>query len=398
MASVHEIGIGAETRGFDEQFKSGVIKPVENAVDAFKDLEKAASDTGKDGARALDKLEDSLKDVQRQSERTERAVDDIGTGGSQSFSRVREGAKEVTQEVGQNLGEAVSSIRGDMSDLGQVGQDTLGGLAATVASMGPAGLVGAFALAAGAVGLGALTAGMEEAKEKQEEVNATAARFAQGYIEGINGAISAASVFGEINSIATDPERYKQAREAATEWGVDVSVAMGAMAGDANALGVAQQALADRSAEASRRLAEQEVQVDQNAGAVYDLADSVAAGKDRMDGLTEALKLGHEQADSSAAAYYNYVTAVGHATDRTDDLGNKIYELPAGKEIVVDANTQRAYEDIDALEKRDIADKELAVRVRDEATAEFERIKARLSNQIITLALKPTQIFANQRG
>lgn len=66
---------------------------------------------------------------------------------------------------------------------------------------------------------------------------------------------------------------------------------------------------------------------------------------------------GADAAKLAAKLTYEYATSVGEATDRTDDLGNKIYALPDGKEIVVDANTKTAYEDIDAIEKRRIADK-----------------------------------------
>ncbi|MDY0827542.1 hypothetical protein SK224_00210 [Microbacterium sp. BG28] len=363
-----EIPVGIDSGPFRKGVESGIIAPLENAEKALEELGRS---------RGPEQLERDLKDAQRQTEKlkdetrqTARAIEEnykdayreAKQAAGDGLGGVKAATQEVTQEVGQNLGEAVSSIRGDFSDLGQVGQDTLGGLAATVSSMGPAGLVGAFALAAGAVGLGALTAGMEEAKEKQEAVNEAAAQFAQGYIEGINGALSAASVFGEINAIATDPERYQAAKDAAVEWGVDVSVAMGAMAGDANALAIAQQGLADRSAAATKQLAEQETQVDQNAGAAYDLADSVKSGTERMDALTQALELAKTQADDAASAWYNYTTRVGTATEKTDLLGNTIWKLPDGKEVVVDAETQRAYEDLNALDSKRLADKEVAVR------------------------------------
>lgn len=359
---VHEIGIAADAKAFDQGIRSGVIKPVENA-------EKALDELGR--ARGPEQLERALKDAQKQSERLDDSLGDVGDGGVRNLDRVKGGAQELQQEIGSNLGEAVSSFRGDLSDIGQVGQDTLGGLAATVAGAGPAGLLGAFALAAGAAGLGALVAGQEAATEKQQKLNEEAAKFAQGYIDGIGGALSAAQVFAEIQSITTDPERYAEAK-AAEEWGVDVSTAIGALAGDSTALATAQQALTDRTAEANRLLAEQETQVDSTAGEVYDMADSTKAGAERMEALNEALRLGKEQANNAAAALYSYAITAGEATGQTDDLGNAVYRLPDGKEIVVDAATKRAYKDIDALEKQKVTDKTFSVRARLD-TSEWDR-------------------------
>ena len=56
--------------------------------------------------------------------------------------------------------------------------------------------------------------------------------------------------------------------------------------------------------------------------------------------------------------------ASGEATGKIDDLGNAIYRMPDGKEVVVNAQTQKAYEDIDALEERQIADKTVWVNYR----------------------------------
>lgn len=361
-----EIPIAVDTSGVERSLSNGLVDPIEDAEDALKKLEKAGDNVDLD--KSLDKAQTATKDLSRELDDARDdlkklgfAAKDAGDDGRVGMDKIKGGAQELQSEIGSNLGEAVSSFRGDITDLGQVGQDTLGGLAATVAGAGPVGLLGAFALAAGAAGLGLFTAGQEEAKEKQDLLNESAANFASGYIDGINGAMSAAQVFAEINAIATDPARYQEAKDAASEWGVDVRTAMGAMAGDATALATAQEGLDRRTEEANRRLLEQEEQVDGTAGAVYDMADSVTAGAERMDGLTTALAMGKQQADEAAGALYNYATSAGEATDQTDDLGNKIVRLPDGKEIVVDAKTQRAYEDLDALEKKEINDKSATV-------------------------------------
>ncbi|MDJ1115385.1 hypothetical protein [Microbacterium dauci] len=368
MASVHEIGIAANTREFDEGIRSGVVKPLGDAEEAFTDLATAAGRASQDGARSLDKLEDELRDVQKASKRADDSMRDLGDGGKRGFDRVKGGASELSQEMGQNLGEAVSSFRGDMSDLGQVGQDTLGGLAATLAGAGPAGLVGAAALAAGAVGLGAVTASLQEADEKQQALAESAAEWASAYQESAGKIVSASHVVAEVQDIATNEERYKQAKQNATDWGTDVATAMRAMAGDATALEVATSSLNDKQREWGEVLRETST----GSGMSYDkstmtaeqreLGQEIARGTEALGLQSEAMRLGKEQAENASRALYDYATSAGTATDKTDDLGNTIYKLPDGKEIVIDADAKTAHEDLDALEQRELAEKTVTVR------------------------------------
>jgi len=246
MARVHEIPIASETREFDEGIRKGVIRPLEDAQDAFEDLERAASDTGRGSARDLDKLEDELKDVQRQSEKTERAVDDIGTSGGKGFGKLGDAASEVTQEVGQNLGEAVSSVRDNIGDLGQVGQDTLGGLAATLASTGPGGLVGAAALAAGAVGLGLITAEMERQQEEADRIRERLTDAYRAAAEEGRAYIDTADLVAEASDLMFNPERadeWKQLQQDANTLALDRQTIIAANAGDLDAQAAVQQAI-----------------------------------------------------------------------------------------------------------------------------------------------------------
>lgn len=401
MAHIHEIGIAAETREFDRGIRSGVIRPAEDAVKAFgklsdaieepdhsnvlsdlegdlKDVGTAADRAGRDSEKGIDKLEDALRDAQRESEKLDKKLDDVGTHGRSGMDRVKEGANELQSEIGQNLGETVSSFRGDLSDLGQVGQDTLGGLAATVSSMGPAGIAGAFALAAGAAGLGAFTAAQEDARARQEKLNEEAAKFADGYLSGINGAIDAAQVFAEINAIATDPDRYKTASDNAKNWGVDVSTAMRAMAGDATALGTVDSAL-DRQADALERNASGADNYAQNIEAATtgqsSANNSYLDGRRALDELNNAMELGRQQANNAQRALYDYAEQVGVSTGKTDDLGNAIVQLPGGKEIVMNAQTKAASEDVDAFERRvqGVQDKTVKLHVDDSELRYYER-------------------------
>lgn len=366
--------INSETKGFKQAVQNGIIEPLEDAEKALEDLGKSRGPDQleremKTAQRSTEDLQDELTEAARDLDKLGFAARDAGDDGRRGLDRIKAGAQEVQQEVGQNLGEAVSSIRGDFSDLGQVGQDTLGGLAATVSSMGPLGLAGAFALAAGAVGLGAFTAGQEEAAEKQEELNAKAAEWADAYTASAGRIVDASHVVAEIQAIATDPDRYKEARDAAKEWGVDIPTAMRAMAGDADALAVAQQSLAERTKEASEALEGTTSSASILGGAIKVLPEDIRDGQKRLDELNGTMAAGRLQALNAAQALYDYATATGTATGETDDLGNKIIELPSGKTIVVDAQTQTAYEDLDAIERRQLAPKEVVLRVRPDTSA-----------------------------
>lgn len=361
--------INSETKGFKQAVQNGIIEPLEDAEKALEDLGKSRGGDQleremKTAQTATEKLQDELTEAARDLDKLGFAAKDAGDDGRRGLDRIKAGAQEVQQEVGQNLGEAVSSIRGDFSDLGQVGQDTLGGLAATVSSMGPAGLAGAFALAAGAVGLGAFTAAQEEAAEKQEELNAKAAEWADAYTNSAGRIVDASYIVSEILGIATDPERYKEATDAAKEWGVDIPTAMRAMAGDADALAIAQEGLANRTKEATDNMSEAEQNISALGDGFSSLPEDIKSGQERLDELNGTMAAGRLQALNAAQALYDYATSAGVATGETDDLGNKIYELPSGKTIVVDAKTQTAYEDIDAIEKQKLNDKEITVRVR----------------------------------
>lgn len=384
------LDIAANTRAAQSQVKD-LGQALGDVADALDDVAKEAAgagskvereldgmgDSAKGAAREIDsageKVERTFRDMVTDAKKAERAVEDVGDNGGKGLGKIKDGAQEIQQEFGQNMAESVSSFRNDLSDLGQVGQDTLGGLAGTVAGMGPAGLAGAFALAAGAVGLGALTAAQEEAKEKQEALNEAAAKFAEGYLNGINGAIDSAQVFAEINSIATDPERYKKAGENAKNWGIDVSTAMRAMAGDSTAIDLVEVALA-----------RQKVAMDENAKGADNMAQNIEAattgqssanstylaGKAALDELNNGMSMGAQQAANTERAMYDLATQTGKATGETDDLGNKILQLPDGKKVVVNAETKTARDDVDAFENRvqGIQGKTVPVRVRLDAS------------------------------
>ena len=128
MAGGYSVGIASETKAFEQGIKRGVIEPLEDAQDALKDLGRNDGPgdlerSMRDAQTATRKLDDEIADTRDSLERLGRSARTAGADGERGMSQVKDGAKEVQQEIGSNLGEAVSSFRGDLSDLGQVGQD-----------------------------------------------------------------------------------------------------------------------------------------------------------------------------------------------------------------------------------------------------------------------------------
>lgn len=353
MAKIHEIGIGAETRAFEDNIKRGVIKPTEEAEKALKEL--GDTDAGRDAARDLEKLEDKLKDAQRQTERMSNSMDDLGD--NKGITRLKDGAQEVTQEVGQNLGEAVSSIRGDISDLGQVGQDTLGGLAATLAGTGPAGIAGAAALAAGAVGLGLITAEVEKQNERVQQLKGYFSDAWREAVEGGRTYIDTATVIGEMNDIIFNQDRadeYKRIQEDAASLSLDTSVLLRAAAGDQDALNEVMSrtnALQDDQAQKIREKQEtlkagQEAELD----ALHVEEDAINGLKNRWQEYGDISAENQQKARDAAQTTSDYllktVSEADSATKAVDDFGNTLITLPDGQEIVIDAKTGKATADV----------------------------------------------------
>lgn len=401
MARGHEIKIAADTRDFELGIRNGIIDPLDDADrqldrlgdaaedagrdaargldripdalddvgDAARDTDRAmalvgdaAEDVGRDGSRGLDRLEDALKDAQRQSERTADSVDDIDVRGRKAFGGVGEAASEVTQEVGQNLGEAVSSVRGNLADLGQVGQDTLGGLAGTLASKGPAGIAGAAAVAAGAVGLGLITAEIEKQNEHVQKLREYFAEAWQEAVEGGKDYIDQATVIDEMQDIIFNPDRadeYKKIQEDANTLSLDRSILLKAAAGDQDALNMVIQRSNDLYGDAKQAVSD--LGVVTSAGSQI-TAEGLRDEATKLQGVNERWKQYGEintenqrKAQESARVTSDYLLdAISDAKDATravDDFGNVLVTLPDGKEIVIDAKTGQATLDVSRFKK-----------------------------------------------
>lgn len=320
---------------------SDEMKKLDKA-DGFKDLERGAEraeDEASDLEKRLRKVRDEAKDIRK-------AGDDIGDVGSKGFRKMGDAAEEVSGEFKQNLGETFSSFRGDLEDLPQVAQDVLGGLAGSFG-----GLTGAIGLAAGAAGIGLLIAAFQGLAEEEEARKERVGEWTAAYIEAMSTMSDAVATFGAVEDIYTDPEKYDKAAQAAKDWGVDVSTAVNAMAGDTTALSIAQESLDEKTRKLNKALETTQVNADGTAQGFADVQAEVSRGADTLSNITGEMAEGAQRAEEYASSLYDLAKSTGTATGEVDDLGNAIITMPDGKKVVIDAKTQKAYQNVDALEQ-----------------------------------------------
>lgn len=347
-----EIALASETKAFKQGIESGVIAPLEDAIKQLRELGDTDGADNleaqlRDAQRATEKLGDETKITAAQIERDyrdayrqARQASDEGTG------RMREGAQEVTQEIGANLGEAVSSVRGNLSDLGQVGQDTLGGLAATLAGAGPAGIAGAAALAAGAVGLGLVTA---ELQKQEEQAEALRTRMVDAYKAAAEQGMTYIDVAGEIanaQDLMWNPDRadeWQKVQDTQKKTGLDMSEVLKANAGDLDALAVVQARVTEENKKAIAAGDEVNVFTQKSGSGLSEL-------RNFWDAAGNAAKTASDKSSEANTWMQQFladtVNSAASATKEVDELGNTVLTLPNGAKIMIDAETGQATTDV----------------------------------------------------
>lgn len=328
-----------------------VERGTERVEAAFDDVSKSLDDVARDGDNSLERLERSFKDLADSARDTSRRTEDIGDVGSRGFRRLGDTGSEVSGELRQNLGETFSSFRGDLEDLPQIAQDTLGGLAGSGALGGIAGLA---VTAAGAAGLGLITA---ELLKQQEEASKLRERLADAYKaaaeEGRNY-IGTAQLIAEANSIMFDPDRaeeWKRLQQDAKDIGLDTERLIAANAGDRDAQLEVQNAV-NAAIDEERRKREELGQFwgGQNQGLEETHLEGI---RDRWQNIADITAEYAEKATTAKEVtsefLINALNEAGSATEAIDQFGNKLYTLPDGQQIVIDAVTGQAHQNVDTF-------------------------------------------------
>lgn len=395
MSKQLEVGIAADAGAFDKGIRSGVIEPLEDAEKALEELGRA------DGT---DKLERSLRDAQDETERLadetketariiEREYRDSYDSADQSARRGLDGMSDKATEVGSelraNLGETFSSFRGDLEDLPQIAQDTLGGLAGSGALGGIPGLV---ATAAGAAGIGLLIGAFETLGEEQEKLEESTREWSEAYIESGSRVLSTATLIARGQSILN--ERYSEAETNAKNWGVEIDTAVAAMAGSETAIATVSASLEDQGRAAADNAREAQAMAEANGSALLSLTPLERAYQDgvaALDTLTGGMDRGGQRADIYSNFLRDLAANTAGATTEVDELGDAVTTLPDGTQIYIDAETGQATTDVNAIENKvyGLPDRvPITVDINTaEAYAAMDRLRQNLQNKGITVPI-----------
>lgn len=348
MAGI-QIGIASETKAFKQGVETGIIKPLDKAVDALDDLGKS---------RGPDQLEDGLKDAQKASERLQDETKDtartiekeyrdsyrkLKDSADDGYSGVKEGARSAKEEVIQNFSEVASSFDGSAQGIADGIQGTFGGLASSLPL--PLGL------AAGAIGVigGTIASDWAANTEKMKE---DANEWAQTFIENGGKVLTAGTIAAKGLDILQN--QFEEVTKNATAWGVSQETAAAAMAGSQTALDQVTKSvggLKDKYDEILRT----EDPFDKFGNANGPLAAAEQAwrnAKGSLDVVTGAMDLGAKQADIYSYFLRDLATNTEGATTAVDEFGDSVITLPDGKQIYIDAETGQATDNVDAIEKR----------------------------------------------
>lgn len=374
-----EIGVASETKAFKQGVDSGIIAPLEDAADKLDDLGKS---------KGPDKLEAGMKDAQKASEKLGKEVkstaDQIEREFRDSYKSVAkssddgmraatEGVQDFKQEAEQSAKETAASFDGSFESIVGMAQEVS---ANALSGFGPAGAVAGLAMAAG---IGLAVKGFEDVNEAQKVTEVAAAEWADKFIESGQRVATAAQQTGSMVAIATDPEKYKEATEAAEAWGVDVSTAMLAMSGNAPALKVVNDAvdLLGANAEKAKVAAlGMSTEMGGTGIAVLPVVRQFDDASARLDVLNGSMDEGARRARIVSDSYLELVNSAEGATEQVDELGNKVVTLPDNTQIFIDAQTKQASQNVDQF-KGDLdtvpATKRVVVDVDDSAWEAWKR-------------------------
>lgn len=339
MAKGISIGVGADTRGFQQGIRTGVLKPLEGVEDALQDVGREGEQAGDDlvqgmrhAQRETERLEDANKDladtIRREARQAKRAVQDLGDDG---FHRASENVEGFKDEAKQNFAEVAASFDGSIQGMADGVQGLTGGLAtALTPGIGiPVAILGAAA--------GAFLAQWQASTEQAEQ------RVADMYndmLESGQAFLSEDFIQRELAKIGEGADdaaiSFEDAGRQAKEFGLSQQTIMRAYAGDQEAINtVIAEAVKQRDAELDR--------INDAALSSHDrleAQDEINAKYDESINKLRGISKGTQDAASKAAivasAYATGNANLDKQLGKVRDLAAKIDKLGTGKSIRLD--------------------------------------------------------------
>lgn len=235
-----EIGIASETRAFKQGVEAGIIKPLDDAVEALEYLGES---------KGPEQLERGLKDAQDASKRLERETKEtadtierefrdsyrkVGRSADQGMRTAGDATRAFKDEAKQNFVEVGSSFDGSIQGVADGIQGTLAG--ASIAVGGAAGVaLGAMAVVGGAVGSAMATAIEEDAAASEERIKS----MYDNFIESGLTYLTEKQKLEEASNILSDETKRAEATKIANALGmstVDVILAQVSAGQERNAV------------------------------------------------------------------------------------------------------------------------------------------------------------------
>lgn len=223
-----EIGVASETKAFKQGVETGIIKPLEDAVDQLTELGKAKGP--EELEKGLEQAQDASKKLQRETKETADKIESqfresyrsVARSADTNLDRAKNATRSLKDEALQNFGEVASSFDGTMQGVADGVQGTLGGAAVAIGGAGGVAL-GLLGAAGGAM----LTQIADDAEVAKEKVNdALNDMIASG-----NNFVSQQFLTQGIKDVLDDPDLSAKAQAWADEIGVPITDVVAALAG-----------------------------------------------------------------------------------------------------------------------------------------------------------------------
>jgi hypothetical protein len=213
----------------------GFLKGTSNMEDALEDVSKDLDKTGKEGVKDVEKLEKSFAEAAKSARDSGNTIQKSLGDGTKKGAKEAEDATEVyKKEAIANVSEVTSSFTGSWESAADAIQGTLGGV---VADLGP---IGAAAGAAGAIGIGLLTAQLVKAEEDAAKAKERVRQLGLAIIDSGESIATLEEINENIRLIVSDaddaPKKFKDIQKEAQYTGLDVNKLAAAYAGSADAL------------------------------------------------------------------------------------------------------------------------------------------------------------------
>lgn len=301
---------------------------------AFDDMADAADDAGDDMRRDMER---ALREVARDAKKYgDEGGDDLRRG----FKDGTDGIKKEASQVGR---ESAASFSGEFEDVTDFVRDVL-------ANAFEGSAFGAVAGIAGAAGLGLAVAFFEQWQEEQERRTERIEGWFQDLVESGGKVLDASIISARAAEVIADPSQFEKAQRNAEAWGVSLETAINAMAGSADSISIVNDNMAAQADELAELESRSTNYTDANIklnGAEVERMRLLQEGRTSLQELNGEMSEATTLANVYSQALLDQVANAKNVTEQVDEYGNILYTLPDGHQIVFDADTGQATEDVD---------------------------------------------------